>query len=269
MNIHFTDNLLKSQLDSATLCQIEFGSTLYGLNTKKSDTDILCIYAQSINNCQSILSYEHTLQYVGEENIDYIYVSLSQFVKSLIKGDCTTYFEVLHTAEFKQHFEKLYTIKQYFYHNKIMDAYLGLAKRDLRLAKKEHVLFGSKKKKLSHTLRGLYSFDMLIQQQYVNKFNIEQWQHLYNLKYTDYVNESNYLAIETEIQKELDNRMSIAKSVLSQYVLTVSQLLEINAITKSYLNSEYYLSKLTEIDSDAFFAIAMIDGINYKERELI
>ena len=87
MNIHFTDKNLKEQLDLSTIFKIEVGSGMYGLKTPESDTDILCIYLEGSLNLTSITQTHHQLQYNDEENnIDYIYTSLGQFVKNIISG---------------------------------------------------------------------------------------------------------------------------------------------------------------------------------------
>ena len=153
MNIHFTDKMLKEQLDKSTIFEIEVGSGMYGLKTPESDTDILKIYLEGSLNLTSITDNHHQFQYKDtKNNIDYIYTSLGQFVKNIISGDSTINYEVLESSEFREQFKDLYL---YFYINKldkinIIKSYLGMAKRDLKMLKKE-----TNNKKAYHIKRGI------------------------------------------------------------------------------------------------------------------
>lgn len=151
MNIHFTDKMLKEQLDKSTIFEIEVGSGMYGLKTPVSDTDILKIYLEGSLNLTNITNNHHQFQYKDTENdIDYIYTSLGQFVKNIMSGDSTINYEVLESSEFRAQFKYLY-----FYINKldkinIIKSYLGMAKRDVKMLKKEH-----SNKKVYHIKRGI------------------------------------------------------------------------------------------------------------------
>ena len=151
MNIHFTSKELKEQLDKSTIFEIEVGSGMYNLKTPESDTDILCIYLEGSLNLTSITPNHHQLQYNDKENnIDYIYTSLSQFVKNIISGDSTINYEVLQSTEFREQFKNLY-----FFVNKLdkintIKSYLGMAKRDVKMLKKE-----PSNKKAYHIRRGI------------------------------------------------------------------------------------------------------------------
>ena len=151
MNIHFADKKLKEQLDHSTIFEIEVGSGMYRLKTSESDTDILKIYLEGDLNLTSITPNHHQLQYNDtENNIDYIYTSLGQFVKNIISGDSTINYEVLESPEFRKEFKDLY-----FFVNKLdkintIKSYLGMAKRDIKAFKKEHSI-----KKAYHIQRGI------------------------------------------------------------------------------------------------------------------
>ena len=151
MNIHFTSKELKEELDKSTIFEIEVGSGMYKLKTPESDTDILCIYLEGSLNLTSITNNHHQLQYNDtENNIDYIYTSLGQFVKNIISGDSTINYEVLQHPEFKKEFKDLY-----FFMNKLdkintIKSYLGMVKRDIKSLKKDH-----SNKKAYHIQRGL------------------------------------------------------------------------------------------------------------------
>lgn len=151
MNIHFTSKELKEQLDKSTIFEIEVGSGMYGLKTSESDTDILKIYLEGSLNLTSITNNHHQLQYNDtENNVDYIYTSLGQFVKNIISGDSTINYEVLQHPEFKKKFPNLF-----FFVNKLdkintVKSYLGMAKRDLKMIKNNF-----SNKKLYHIGRGV------------------------------------------------------------------------------------------------------------------
>lgn len=151
MNIHFTDKTLKQQLDQSTIFEIEIGSGMYGLKTPESDTDILKIYLEGSLNLTSITNNHHQLQYCDtENNIDYIYTSVGQFIKNIISGDSTINYEVLQHPEFKKKFYNLF-----FFVNKLdkintVKSYLGMVKRDIKALKKEH-----SNKKAYHIQRGV------------------------------------------------------------------------------------------------------------------
>ena len=151
MNIHFTSKELKEELDHSTIFEIEVGSGMYGLKTSTSDTDILKIYLEGSLNLTSITSNHHQLQYNDtENNIDYIYTSVGQFIKNIISGDSTINYEVLQSSEFRKEFKDLY-----FFVNKLdkintIKSYLGMAKRDIKMLKKE-----PSNKKAYHIKRGI------------------------------------------------------------------------------------------------------------------
>lgn len=268
MNIHYTNSKLKDQLNQSTILSIKFGSELYNLNGKHSDTDMLHVYAQGKDNLASLINYEHTLQY-KENEIDHIYVSLDQFVKSLIKGESTVYFEVLHATAFNK-IAFLTDNKNMFYHYKMMDAYLGLAKRDSKLARREHTEKGSKRKKLSHCLRGVYAYDQLIQGTYQNSLkesHKEKWQLLWDIKHTNYVNNDNYLQIEEWVSDEIAKRIAEFKYIqdnYAQHYFTTQTMLTLNEQLIAYTHSQEYLQvQLDKIDSDEEYANVMLNGISY------
>lgn len=158
MNIHFTDKKLKQQLDQSTIFEIEVGSGMYRLKTPGSDTDILKIYLEGDLNLTSITPSHHQFQYNdNENNIDYIYTSLGQFVRNIISGDSTINYEVLVSPELREEFKDLY-----FFVNKLdkintIKSYLGMAKRDVKMLKKE-----PSNKKAYHIRRGILFAESLL-----------------------------------------------------------------------------------------------------------
>lgn len=158
MNIHFTDKKLKKQLDQSTIFEIEVGSGMYGLKTPESDTDILCIYLEGSLNLTSITPNHHQLQYNDiDNNIDYIYTSLGQFIKNIISGDSTINYEVLQSHEFRKQFPDLYFHVNNLDKINTVKSYLGMAKRDIKSFKKE-----PSDKKAYHISRGILFANCII-----------------------------------------------------------------------------------------------------------
>lgn len=150
MNIHFTNNILFQELMESTIFQIEVGSGMYNLKTTESDTDILCIYLEGSLNLTSLTQTHHQLQYKDiENNNDYIFTSLTQFVKNILSGDSTINYEVLQSTDFKTKFPDLFNSLNFKITN-IEKSYLGMAKRDLKSYRKQ-----PSNKKLYHIIRGI------------------------------------------------------------------------------------------------------------------
>lgn len=109
MNIHFTNKVLKKELDKSTIFEIEIGSGMYNLKTSESDTDILKIYLECSLNMTSVIKNHHQFQYKDEQNnIDYIYTSLQQFIANILSGDSTVNYEVLYSERFREVFSKAF-----------------------------------------------------------------------------------------------------------------------------------------------------------------
>lgn len=166
MNIHFTSKELKEQLDQSTIFEIEVGSGMYGLKTPESDIDILKIYLEGSLNLTSITNNHHQLQYNDtENNIDYIYTSVGQFVKNIISGDSTINYEVLQSSEFRKQFKDLYSLANKLDKINTIKSYLGMAKRDIKMLK-----YDFNNKKLYHFVRGVEFASAILNDQ--NIFNI-------------------------------------------------------------------------------------------------
>ena len=194
MNIHFTDKKLKKQLDQSTIFEIEVGSGMYGLKTPESDTDILKIYLEGSLNLTSITPNHHQLQYIDKENnIDYIYTSLGQFVKNIISGDSTINYEVLQSSEFINKFHNLWFFVNELDKINTIKSYLGMAKRDIKSFKKE-----PSNKKAYHIERGI-----LFAESILNRINIfetlEKYrEHLSLIRDNDSLLDYNYILYRVE-----------------------------------------------------------------------
>lgn len=120
-------------LQEYVLESVLMGSKLYGVDTDKSDTDLLCIYSTPIEwtgHKFNAFPNIHQFQYTDtEQNIDYIYTSEDQFYWNLFSGDSTINADICLFSEKAKVLgeQKLYILRTY----KIIKAYLGFAKRDL------------------------------------------------------------------------------------------------------------------------------------------
>lgn len=161
MNIHFSDDILFEQLKESSIIRIEVGSTMYKLETDKSDVDYLYIYPTSENETNSFLKSHHQLQY-KENGIDHNFVSLHTFLHNVINGDSTINFEVLNSYMLSgTELEFLYMMRKEFYNYSIVRSYLGLLRRDYKFyfkCKSED----EEKKKLIHIVRGYHFAESIL-----------------------------------------------------------------------------------------------------------
>lgn len=158
MNIKFTDQETFNLLYTNSIVRVEFGSILYGLNDQHSDTDIMCVYSDTLFERTSIFTNHHQFQYKDiENNTDYIFTSLSNFISNIISGDSTINFEIINSnLLINTPLEFLYENRFFFYTYNIIKSYLGLAKRDIEKINKQPSE-RDKTKALIHAIRG-YTF---------------------------------------------------------------------------------------------------------------
>jgi hypothetical protein len=132
--------------------EYKFGSRLFGTNREDSDYDYMRIY-----NYKDVFKEDfkglpniHSLQYDdSENNSQYIWVTQEQFWENLISGDGTIHSDILMFSE--NRINNCLEICRTF---KIIRAYCGVSKRDLKLH--------NSKNKLFHANRSLYIAECLI-----------------------------------------------------------------------------------------------------------
>lgn len=119
--------------------QFTFGSRMYGTDTENSDTDYLCIYKFPTTGAWGkVLDYPsiHQFQYDDiENNAQYIWTSIYQFNQNLTSGDSIVNAEVL---LFDDNISTIYSKLELLRTYKIIKAFLGFAKRDLKNNKLFH-----------------------------------------------------------------------------------------------------------------------------------
>lgn len=138
-------------LQSRLLQKYTIGSRLYGTEGVDSDTDYLCIYESDPTELYSGLPNVHQFLYRDtEHNTDWNYCSQVQFYKNLHSGEATIHADVLLFAGMVS--DPLLQCRTY----KIIKAYLGFARRDLKQYSRE------RPEKLFHASRSLYCAGALL-----------------------------------------------------------------------------------------------------------
>lgn len=218
MNIHFTDDNLFCDLIESTIFKIEVGSGMYNLKTPESDTDILCIYLEGSLNLTSTIQTHHQLQYKDiNNNIDYIFTSLTQFVKNIMSGDSTINYEVLQTSEFKNKFYDVWFFLNNCSKYNVIKSYLGMAKRDLKYLK-----YYQSNKKAYHIVRGILLAEAIIENKDIFKVLEEQHNSLSIMR-----KESSLLDFE-HIFKRNEIKMNELRDTIQESRITSTEISNIN-----------------------------------------
>lgn len=170
------------RLNQFRMAKYVFGSRLFGTENENSDTDYLCVYGfEGVFGIEEEKFSEypniHSFQYDDKENnTQYIWMTLKQFVQGKNSGDGTIITDVVLFSENNglTDKEKLDECRTY----KIIKGYCGVAKRDIKLHPKSE-------NKRFHAMRSIYIANCLMsnvvpsieQIQYLKKniayFNIE------------------------------------------------------------------------------------------------
>lgn len=151
MNVKITKEQ-HERLCKSKYIEYEFGSRLFGTHREDSDYDYMRIYKYDSVYKKVIkgLPNIHSLQYDNSENnTQYIWVTEEQFWTNLYSGDGTIHSDILMFSEGAD--DLALKMCRTF---KIIRAYCGVAKRDLKLH--------NGKNKLFHANRSLYIAECLI-----------------------------------------------------------------------------------------------------------
>lgn len=143
-----------------------FGSRLYGTAREDSDTDIMVIYDSRYAFGTPLTVYGlpniHQFQYDDtENNKQYVFSDMIQFAKNMQSGDSTINAEIMMFMD-----ETTKNDIPIFRTYKIIKAFLGFAKRDLKRKKKGYE---------SHVMRGLYIVQTLIANQLPSIIQVKHW----------------------------------------------------------------------------------------------
>lgn len=129
-----------------------FGSQLHGIANKESDFDYIRVIEDDFyfefGTLAKFLPNIHSFQFDSDDT-QYVWMTETQFYHNLFSGDGNMVADVvLLSGEFN---DSLFLCRTY----KIIKAYIGVAKRDLKL-------HGNSDKKKFHALRSMYMAESLI-----------------------------------------------------------------------------------------------------------
>jgi len=140
-------------LNDNAICEYVFGSQLYGTAGPDSDVDKMVIYKEDAIRFLDYLPNIHQFQYDDEEsNTQYIYSTKRQFLRNAVSGDSTINVEI---ALMVDDFMGMDLDIQFFRTYKVLKAFLGFAKRDLRDYESKNKAF--------HVQRGIYMVKKLLE----------------------------------------------------------------------------------------------------------
>lgn len=152
MNIHIDSKHLDF-LQELSLFSCAIGSQLYGTAHETSDTDILYLYPESLDELQSPFFNHHQFQ-IKTTGVDHIFSSFRQFVRNLLQGDSTINIDVLMLTNLCEEIPAFQSLKVEMTHcYPVLKCLLGMAKRDLKSAQSL--------KKRQHVHRGLACYEWL------------------------------------------------------------------------------------------------------------
>ncbi len=160
MNIHFDNPELFQTLLRATLVKVPVGSACYGLQRPDSDDDFFCIFAPPRNfladpfvqSCHHMLQFKH--HQPPQRDVDYNFVDLFLYLKNLARGDSPLGFESLYGFA-DTPLDWLYQHRHRFLTFNIIRCYLGYARKDLKLMRRESNEI-ARNTKVLHSYRSLY-----------------------------------------------------------------------------------------------------------------
>lgn len=152
------------------LCKLEFkeylfGSQLHGIANENSDFDYVRIisddFYQSFTSLARYLPNIHSFQYTEGKEVQYIWMTESQFWRGFMSGDGNMLADIILLSEkFENSLHLCYTYK-------VIKGYLGVTKRDLKLHK-------DWRKKIFHSLRSLYMAEKLMSKELPTVGGIKQ-----------------------------------------------------------------------------------------------
>ena len=205
MNIHFNDKGLFEELKKQSIANIEIGSKMYGTENKDSDTDILYIYIPSLNEQNSVAVNYYQYQF-KENGIDHIFTDIYTFIKNSLNGDSTINFEVINSNKLiGTTLEWLYVFKDKFRNYKILRAYLGRARKDLKQMKSKSTI-EEMTKKLSHSVRCLQSAEYILEDSFLSSLSISDVNELTRIR-----NFKNKRTIH-EFASNLENKITLLRT---------------------------------------------------------
>ena len=212
MNIKLKNKVLFDDLYNSSFIRIEVGSSMYGLKHKKSDTDILCIYNTSKNELNSVFKSFHQIQ-LKKNNTDYLFTNIHNFISNSISGESTINFEVINSKKLiNSPLNFLYENKKMFINYKVLKAYTGFAKRDIKRINIDAKTDFEKNKKVTHILRSI-----LFAEKILNNIELELSENEINLIKNKIWNISDFRNRELYLKSLSDRNEKLRKQITGLY----------------------------------------------------
>ena len=153
MNIKITDESIVIALTLAAIDSTVIGSQLYRTANENSDTDTLIVHVDK----EKLFETQHQLQYVDSNGNDFMFTSLKKLISNILSGDQTISYEAAFNFTGSLEWLSEFANQGMFDNYKIINAYLGFAKRDIKNFRKK-----KSEKKLFHIIRGVKTAERLL-----------------------------------------------------------------------------------------------------------
>jgi predicted nucleotidyltransferase len=153
MNIKIEDESVVVALTMAAIDSTVIGSQLYGTANENSDTDTLVVHVDK----EMLFETQHQLQYVDSKGNDFMFTSLKKLIANILSGDQTVTYEAAFNFNGSLAWLSDFANEGMFDNFKIINAYLGFAKRDIKNFRKK-----KSAKKLFHIIRGIRTAERLL-----------------------------------------------------------------------------------------------------------
>lgn len=257
MNLQITDKNLFNTLSSASIGEFYFGSHLFGLNDENSDVDWMIVYNKTEDETFSFNWSDHNFQF-KTTNRDYLLVSLQDFVRNLLNGNSTYFFELIHDEQIKDSSLRfLYDHRNWFYNYSTIKGYLGLTKRDLKFSIKDH-------KRFSHAYRSILSAEKIYyNNEYSNSFESNEFEMMRKFKYDLYSKDAKWKFLEEFKEREKDLRSKISEDLNHKRINRFMEVENLRALDRWLIDTTKQYQKIDkEINMDAFYE-ALENGIEY------
>jgi predicted nucleotidyltransferase len=254
MNIHFSNEGLYSELVSATLETVVIGSVAYGVATRESDKDSVSIIASN----DGLFNTHHMLQYVGDVD-DEMFITLKQFINLIITGDQTVLYEASFNCTGELKWISDFANEGIFNSYKVVNAYLGFAKRDIKNIKKKYSA-----NKLFHIYRGLAFADVMMNGGTLNedifkalkKYKEQKTMATEDIEFHIKLVSSKYDDLKAEILSRLENKEI-------PFVMSMDNMKRVENKYNEYIKSNTYNDKFKEIEYEELFYNAIENGVTY------
>lgn len=204
-----------------------FGSQLHGIANKNSDFDYIRVinddFYSKFKTLSVYLPNIHSWQFDGN-NVQYVWMTESQFYSNLFSGDGNMVSDiVMLSGKFEN---PLFLCRTY----KIIKAFIGVAKRDLKL-------HGNEDKKKFHALRSLYVAEKLMDNELPTVEGIQLLHENYSGCYLP--SKENLIGREQKLRERLNNMLNKNEIDLYPNFIEENELVQIMNLTNNIKQFKY------------------------------